>query len=64
MGAVAKHFQSVALAAGAQMLGVAGGAARPKPVSAAAAASAAGSALSPWLFCLRHESELWHLNPR
>lgn len=63
MGAVAKHFQSVALAAGARMLGVAGGAALPKPVSAAAA-SAAGSALSPWLFCLRHESELWHLNPR
>lgn len=61
MGAVAKHFQSVALAAGARMLGVAGGAALPKPVSAA---SAAGSALSPWLFCLRHESELWHLNPR
>ncbi|KAK4830468.1 hypothetical protein QYF61_011192 [Mycteria americana] len=44
------------------MLGAAGGAALPKLVPAAA--SAAGSALSPWLFCLRHESELWHLHPR
>lgn len=59
---MAKHFQSVALAAGAPMLGIAGGAALPKLVPAAA--SAAGSASSPWLFCLRHESELWHLNPR
>lgn len=59
---MAKHFQSVALAAGARMLGLAGGAALPKLVPAAALA--AGSALCPWLFCPQHESEMWHLNPR
>lgn len=62
MVAVAKHFQSVAPAAGARAPGVAGGAALP--ALAAAAASAAGSALSPWPFCLQHEPGLWHLHPK
>lgn len=47
---MAKHFQSVALAAGAQMLKAAVEAALPKLVPAAA--SVADSVSSPWLFCL------------